>query len=390
MAVTNNSYQIELKVNNTEIDSLSVSFSLRDSIFMTLPELVFTVSDNSMIYQEYGAFLEAEKISILFKYNNEITQLKNNFTVSHSDILQPKNPNNLGGNIDVYCVQEWFRNQNINSFAYQGTVSSIVEQIITPFFPISVIENTTTSGIFYQALVNNMDFIETELKKRASSPQVSSTPFVNYVDNHGFYNFRSMKNLSNQTPIPLYTTYKPNQNNRYLIESIIKKGTPSRITKKKRSRKIFNEDTTTGLYVETADNISNYPIEPVQVPIIDEGLLPIVTDYQILGRYDGKSLIDKDILDSVKNYTMIDTFPLDRLVITTQFLPELVSGKSVTINLNFEERNSLYYGGTWIIEESTHFWNHETNRASTRIVVFKKDINTFPANYNNANRVVKG
>lgn len=389
-------YSIGLTIEDITFDgpANNYSFTLMDSIYELYPRGSFLFSDASGIYSEFLTLVNGTKVA--FTYGTVDTQITNTFNVLKESIPSQKLQANISGNIETNLIHNYYINQQKRSKAYTGEISNIIKSLASSYdFTSTDLEETQSSGTWYQPFVNDAEFMSTFLLPFAYSTNASLSPFYLYIDANNSLNFKSLKTLfdQNSTELVLRSGASKNALAQGEILSIVPYQTGLDPLRKLQKRKLVNfaKD---GTFNSNEDTFAQYP--SYIVGDISNPVIPMHLETDLLSSY--YSLLEEDIVsDSTKNKnlglkvsSMRDMFLFDKVIITTNLNPSLYAGSKVSVTIplgtNTKEDLSSRFTGDYIVERSYHKWNGK-NGAS--ILVCGRGNIQIPKDYRNRSLVVR-
>ena len=381
--IFNNYYDLSLYFNGHElsdIDPESYSFSVHDSIKSFYSSASLQIVDPSGIFHESLFDCEGNIFKIHYGINKS-TSFESNYVVINNETPDIMRTGLLSGHLNINMLHEFYDYQVVENNAYKGRISDIVSKLVSTYPFGSIDKNDTGSdSIWYQMSMTQKDFVEKVLIPNAYSSNANNSPFACFITTDNKFNFRNYYwLLNNKKNITL--VYKPRTQDDTSLTSIIdikpfRKG--SKYSKIARYREIVTRDYTTGSYSKEYSSITDNPtvkLGNLKVPIVCPNNKK-VTNYEYYS-FTKKENGESESLKARKNYIDINSYDLDKLLITTLFNPDLHSGMVITINASVARDTGIEYGlsqsGQYLIEDCIHSWDGiSTRKGITTLVVSRK------------------
>ncbi len=391
-----NKASIRLEVDNivSEIKPQGMSFTLYDSLYSFYPKASLSINDYSGTYQEYMAFVNGTKVKISFG-NNEEDWKKCSYRVVKNSTPEQKSQNNIGGDLELSLIHDYYNTQSKNSRAFNSNISDIIRTLSRKYsFNSLDIDDTLNSGIWYQPFITDGDFIFNQLLPFAYSTDSDNSPFYCYIDSNNNFNFKNYKKLFLQNPIREFY-YKSGGTisslDRDSILAISFSQVPLSEVQPFYNRIIQHYDEK-GNYVREGQNskLTDFPKNNTEA-------IPLKANTSAITSIENNLYDDDIILDYNKNNrlgyisnSVGKVLSPDKVVLTVNLDRSLVSGKKVRLNLpsmqdGFSDEISLRNTGDYIIESSYHKW---TGTNAITILVCSKQIIKVTKEYRNINLVL--
>lgn len=382
--IFDNYYDIDIQYNgqSLELDCQSVSFAIHDSIFSQLSSASFTITDSTGLYRNNGLATEGNHIQIQYGLNPlPDEKLVTDFVVESSENINVSTPGILSGVIRLNLIHNIYDKQVVDTVAYNQKISKVVEDYCqAKNFKKTNIEQTEDKSIWYQLGVDFSTFIDTVLVVNAYSNNSDETPFFCFINSKNEFNFKSYKNLINQTEVETLTwvPVKPDAMQLNSILDIKPYNTGSKKQKYTRQKTIITRSYIDGSFVRKVSETGNHPSNKAsssKIPIVSQE--KATTDY-VYYNYTFRKLEDNNSLRARINYDFKDSLFIEKYLITTAFNPRLVSGRIVNLQLSVASPNgegiesSAYQSGNYLIEDTIHSWDGTTKKAITTLIVSRK------------------
>jgi hypothetical protein len=366
MALQNNRYQIEIKVNDEIFDApaTSYSFIIRDSIFNLYPIASLFFNDTSGQFNEYLTFINGIKVNITYGTENEFIICP--FIVAKNSVPNQSTQVNIGGVNEISLIHEYLYNQNKVSFAFNDEISNIINKKVSkyPFTSINI-DKTFNKGTWYQPLMNDAEFMQTILLPFAFSTDAENSPYYLYIDCNNEFYFKSYKKLFNDAKVVTDLVFAAKGTTKTLtqdtLSSINNTQMPLSELREIFNRLLFYFDSD-GVYIEDNDRITDYPKNAPNDKIPIKWNLENTTNVTEL-------LYDDILLDSTENnrkgmkiFSMRNSFHIDRVVIVSNLNTKLKAGKKINLLVPFGTDKqkvdlSIRHSGEYLIESTYHKWN---------------------------------
>jgi len=371
--------EINLKIDGKKfeppISSLFILFG--DSIYKPLPELNITFSDKTALIQEslltcIGLDLQAE-----MNFLNEFDIVGGDFNISDVTMDKRENSKTIAGSVDVKGIHKWQKELDIKSEGYFSKISDIVRQLApaTLFKSVSI-SNTVNQDYWYQPLVNDVDFIKDYLLPYAYAPASDGSMFYFFVNNLNELYFKSYSDLYNSKPVVTLkmVTEQESNSEKDRIRVLERVVMPLDNNYKNYNRYIFQMDSDTHELVEEEDSITDYPKIPMKK-------LPIAKNENFtswLYHYDTESNNGrKENNKGLKASGMVNSYYLERYLVTTMFNPKINAGSVIELDLPYPDNNdnsqkSIFMQGKFLVEKAEHIWDGKEKKLYSRLVVCRK------------------
>lgn len=364
----------------------------KDSIFKFYPYAEFYFKDNTGIIPEQFFFVEGMQLKTKigqdeFKDENGIKvagYLENNYAWSEYQLQEFNTSTFLNGTSMFLAISYHYMLDSIKPRAFKKTISDIAKQIAQEDFGISdskklFISKTTNSAslIWYQGNRLNREFLENTLATNAYSNLNNSnqSSFATFINTRGEFYFMSYYEMFSQNPIATYKLKftKENTIDYFNINSIevLHGGLP--VNKKNYQQTIYslNEDGSINTISSTLKD--HY----IKVTGKDRFLLRKnyvqtnkIIDFKLKENEDTENFLGRE------NILYQDSNLSYRVLITIQFNPRAVAGKTININIEKSTNNnqlSSEFSGNWLIVSSEHLMDFDM-APYTKLILAKSSI----------------
>lgn len=391
----NNRYEIDVSIDGVPLDDFPVNykFTMFDSIYNLYSKAKFTYNDFSGQFQELLVLVNGTKFNIKIGNKNETNECPY-VVVKNSEPYIPVQ-SRIGGSVELRLVNEYYYKQTKQSNAYNDEISNIVKTKVSRanYFSGIDIETTANRGLWYQPLMSDQDFFTKILSPHTISSSQNKTPYYMFIDSNNVFNMKSYKTMFEQTPVDTLTLSSMGLESGLLNNTILKINFMQESNLKieellHRNLLRFQED---GTLLKEEDFLTDYPnAEDLPIPVKKD--ISLITGN--LELYDDDVLLTQETLSSnraIKNNSMKNGFALEKLVVTLNINPKIVSGKTVTVNLpnGIDTQNSqlsLRYSGKYLIESSYKIWDGKT--ALTIAILSRQTVNT-PSTYRYSKSILR-
>ena len=134
------------------------SFALTESIYSIVPIARFTMQDAYGHLSEYGFFTRG--VDLKLEYKIAKTKISPKYTVFSYATDKETELRGFHPNINLGLKSQWFNNQDLLSTAYKNRLSSVYQQILTPFGFLFDINDTGNNTYWYRNNETPIQFIE--------------------------------------------------------------------------------------------------------------------------------------------------------------------------------------------------------------------------------------
>jgi hypothetical protein len=383
------SYQFELSINNSALDvnPLTYSFSMKDSINKLYSELDFSIDDTSGMFQE--ALMFTEGFNLYLKYGDKVNVLEGKYIINNDDLMTTYSNDSIAGILNVNCLHEYYDKQEVKSDGSLDTISNIISTLAGEYgFNSTNVDAIDSADYWYRPMLTQEKFIYEILLPNSYSNLSFDSPFYCFIDNNNNFNYKSyytmMSTISTEKDFILQVTNPSSLRNNTILE-FSKVRTGSTFSKKFRKRFLFSRNRKTGELTTDNDKISQYPSNSSQMTSgLDVGYLPIVSDGSLdTGNYflyyDEEEPGPLGGFNGRKINSMRETFALERVLIITPLNPSVICGKTINIQVPIKVQNSsklsYNYSGKYLVEESEHVWNGKLNKSFSKFLLSRKFVN---------------
>lgn len=386
-------YNLELFINNeiADLAPASYTFDLEDSIHMMYPRLNMYLSDTTGLMQEY--FATGEGLQYQLEYGRLNETVKSKYVVMADSLPETLSAGVLNGTVKVELIHDYFDTQTIISNAYNNRISIIVRNLADKYRFRSInVNDTGNQRVWYQPMMNDVDFIEKILLPNAYSSNGFNSPFFCFVGLDNSFNFRNFKSMFDSSPVEeiyLSTQTQESTQDPNLVRSISRVHVGADTTKKYRSREFFTINKDNGELITNSYSITDIPSSIRTVPIIDTS--DNLQSYYFQGSSPSSPTLDQDIIGD-RNNSMRGSLFLDRFVVELSLNTNLRAGRVVNLDIRtFKDidgdQDSLAFRGKYLIENSKHAWFGPSQTGTTRLLISRKQVNA-PSTYFAAKRFI--
>lgn len=371
---------IHLENKNSSLSGYDFSIIIRDSIFDLFPTCKLSIKDSSFRLNEYRAFVNGTPLQVfLDTSDNKWVGLP--LVVDENSTPQQLKQGEVGGNIELRCVHEfWYKQEKLKQ-SFNDNISNIIRKIANKYkFKSIDIDDTTNKGLWLQPSMTDSEFIIDNLLPFCYSVASQDSPFYCFIDSDNIFHLKSLFKMTMQKPVMELTYSNNNMNDENAILSISPLQTSAKILKDDYVRN-FNTFDKNGNYQPTKESVYliNYPKRENKVmyradmKLLSKDLLTYV-DSDFINEEDENNEKGYEI-NSIRNKVY-----MDKIIITLNLNRKLKSGQVVKINIPIknkdgQESSSISYNGTYLIESSIHRWDNVSKFASTTLVCSKQSTN---------------
>lgn len=354
-----------------EMGPSEFSFSMSDDIFSFFPTVDFQIKDVSGLLMEHLAFSPGEKLDITYGRND--FEIQSPYINKYFESEDTFSPGFMNGLLTTTGIHAYSSLQTRESFAYDGSPSSVIEELIADFtFNESKIDSSENNHTWYRPFYTQQELIEKVLLENVYSNDANDTPFFCFIDSNNTFHFESFFTLFEQTPIQeleLYPgSYEEEDKNRIIDLKPLSEDYLN--LRKTLTHKYFRRNNANFEFTESERNINS--LYPGDYLVSQEN--PIVSNYTYFGRTD-QSVYENDILGQ-QLFKMRSGFLTNKVFITLPLNANLTAGKTVDLSVATslgQNESSLSYSGKYLIEKSNHIWNGETQNGYSQLLLSRKN-----------------
>lgn len=368
-------YTIDILINGSlvEMGPSEFSFSVSDNIYSMYPEIDFEIQDPVGLFHEYLTFLPGEEIEITYGRGDSL--IKNSYISNFFQTEEQMSSGYLNGKLRMNGIHSFAKNQTIESFAYEGSPSEIVQELISAEnFKELRIDNSENQRIWYRPLINKRDFIKDILLENVYSNDSNDTPFFAFVDSGNVFHFESFFTLMERSPeedLELNPgEYEIRGGNRlFTFQPLSEKYSTLR---KRLSQKFYERLEDSFQFEEIEEHITE--VYPGNYLLSQES--PVFTDYRYFSKEKNEKY--KNDIRGQELFSFRSSLLTNKVFVTLPLNANLVSGKTVSLSVASafgENESSLSYTGKYLIEQSRHIWKGETQNGYTELVIARKNKN---------------
>ena len=123
-------YDIEIRIDNKPVDFSvqPISFFMQDSIMDIYAKGYMELPDSIGLLQEFFATAPGGSIQIDYGTDEQVNSIR--YIIDSDKIKETRSNNDLGGNVQIPLIHEWYEEQEAKSMAYQDRISLIVDKIV--------------------------------------------------------------------------------------------------------------------------------------------------------------------------------------------------------------------------------------------------------------------
>lgn len=378
-----NKFVFEVYVNNTSISLLpsDISFSMQDSIWDFYPISLFSFIDSTGLVFEGKGLTEGMPVTLDYGTDEKEDSIQCPYVVKNTEMPETKTTGLINGEVKGTNIHRYRTKQTIESKAYSGAISDIVEEVIEDeTFDEILIDNSENNGIWYRPLLTQEQFIEEILLENVYSRNSDSTPYFCFIDSKNRFHFQHYKTLYNQN-VKAKLIYKS-----IGIEGVLDKNTIMSISPFSADldsyypvlkRKIFTFSDEDGSISEEDDLITEHPpISGNKFPFV--GDTSIYTGYQDLNILVEEAPYNENILGQ-RIFKLRPAMNIERFLITTPLHTEILSGDCIEIQTPTlapdKEKKSEYHSGKYLVERSNHKWLGKKSIGLSQFVISRQTVN---------------
>lgn len=368
-----NDYTIDITIGESliEIGTSEISFSMSDSIFQFFPDFNFQINDVAGVLLETLAFTPGEKLNVVYGRTGE--EIENNYVSKYFETSEVFTAGVLNGLLNIDNIHEFYSLQSRESFAYEGTPSDVVEELISDYsFTESRIDSSQNQHIWYRPFYTQSEMIEKVLLENVYSNDSNDTPFFSFIDNNNIFHFESFFSLIERSPaeelLLIPGEYEINEKNRILDFKPLSENYID--LQKTLIYQYFERNIDSFELTETEKNIKE--VYPGDYLVSQEE--SVVSNMKYFSRSNSKEYED-NILGQ-KLFLLRNGLLTNKILVTIPLNTNLVAGKTVDIAASkafLENENSTSYSGKFLVERSQHTWDGSSQNGVSQLLLSRKN-----------------
>lgn len=372
-------YNFELRINGTlfPFPIKNLVFSMSESIYEFYSTVTLHFNDVDGSLQETMLFVEGAVIDLSFGVRELNKKIK--LVVVNSSVAGFNSSENLGGILNLTCMHEWVNRQEVRSKAYQGKISSVIQEVIAAEkFSNVDIDETENNDIWYQPMINDARFIREILAKYAYSKKSNDSPFCMFIKSDNSFNFKHIDGMLKEKELAtIYYVPETNESDITRLAGNLKKEQNS--SRASRRRDLFSIEKATGALLIEEDDITQFPSSTTDT------LLPILNDenkktvFMGNGFKDATNKVDMENVSGERTNAIKMNFFLERLSFDLPLSKSslrLEAGKSLIFKAytggQGTTNTSKSISGKYIIEQAKTSWLGGEDKGVTSLVVARK------------------
>ena len=348
----------------------------QDSIYEFYPYAEIFIQDSTGDIVDQLGFIEGLEFEAGFG-NTDVGYIGHKYAWQGNQILNTKVVDHTSGSNAFILTSVYKKKGNIKSRAWQDKISNIIVDIMKQDYSLAVndskgnqqlfIEPTDGVDWWYQCNQNNYDFIE-DIVKRAHNVNNDKSPYITFFNTNGEFYFGSIAWLMNQPvinplddntqkPIPYRLVFDAQEGLRdpSIIQGYDIVFTGFETNRKNYQIKSYSRNAT-GASVSQTDKITEHIYKGAKqvVPLSKD----VIVDSRVVefGIYE---TTDLDALKGQINNYFIDSNLNIRIDMSLLFNPELVSGKTIEIEIGSSDQKKAFelkeLSGKWLIANTRHY-----------------------------------
>lgn len=386
-------FEFEIDGKIFEPSPEDIDIVMHDSLHSFFCGGEFSIVDHSSVFQEYRLLNDGMPFKMGFSYADEDAVIKCPYIIDSSG--SPAGSVQFG--IMVSKIVAKLNHQeasklSVGSFAYPGSIADAVPSALEGLtFEEVLVASTTGTGTWYQPLMNQKDFIEKILLKRAYTDASPFSPFFSFTTSDNVFHFEDLATLLAKSSKQefIYRPFSdlapdPNQ-----IATIIPMTNGVSNGRKSWNRTIhsisradFEETEETRLLTDRL----------FSDPLIIGDAAP-VTDHFAWGLRIPDDALDESLLLGEENYKSRRVFFQESFLITTMKpFTNVHAGDKITLSIATKDSsgyaNSLYSSGDYIVETSSHEWVGKEEKGFSTFLV-SRDSAVIPNDHNVSEKMFK-
>ena len=378
-------FNIGLILNNTDsgISPSFFQFTYTESIHSILPSVELNFSDTYGLLQENLTFCEGKEFLLYIKDGREDEDDDAKFihlvSVSEDKSFSGENDTFISTNNRVTALHYFYTNDQIKSEGYEETSSAIIRRLIDnsayKFQGINI-TNSDDKKIFYQPLLNDIDFIDSILLKEAYSK--SNTAYFCYIDSFDEFNYITYNDMFNSKSIgklsDIPEDIKQIGKNQILNYNIVNLG--SKRLKGHRNKNIYS-----------FTNEGKLDFDNFEIPEFLLGknkVLPIIKKNNANNISGFIDTLNQSYEDSEKSningryiYDSKNCYFIERIHIVTTYNAKFRVGNKIELDLHLHDGEdvllSSYYSGNWFIEVNSIVWDNIGKNLINNMILFRSN-----------------
>lgn len=371
---------IHLENENSSLSGYDFSITIRDSIFDLFPICKLLIKDSSFRLNEYRAFVNGTPLKIFLDTSDD-NWIGLPLVVDENSTPQQLKQGEVGGNIELKCVHEfWYKQEKLKQ-SFDDNISNIIQNIADKYDFESVdIDSTTNKGLWLQPSMTDSEFIINNLLPFCYDTSSQDSPYYCFIDCDNIFHLKSLSKMMNQNSISKLSYSNNNVEDENAILLISPLQTSAKILKEDYVRN-FNKFDEDGNYIPAEESV--YLIDYPK----NENKVMYRADMNLLSK-DLMTYVDSDFINdedenNEKGYeinSIRNKVYADKIIVTLNLNRKLKSGQVVEINIPIKdmednEISSISYNGTYLIESSIHKWDNVNKFASTTLICSKQSTN---------------
>jgi hypothetical protein len=380
---------VDVWLNHTQLDKVPPSammIRINDSIHDPLPFGEFYLDDPFGVSKEAGMMTEGLPIKICLGTDGDNAEkdISIPFCLERADILDNDFPGLIGGKIKFQMLHEFSKVQNAKTKFYgQTTIDAMVSELFKPSYTSVDTEATAGTDDFWVPGRMPTEYLKEVLLPYAYSSANSDSPYVGFGNMKNVFVFKSLKQLMTASPT-VKLKYGPTPTTDNKLDSTViydvkpfTNGFRDQRHLWKQQFSAFQEDDLSTDSVQ--DSTFNHLLgDGSQLPIL--AINGTNSNYVYDGPVRSQSDDQKKFLTARRNYTYINTYFQERLLVTGMFQPKLWSGQTVEMETYLQDLDAdtfkmikgEYYSGKWLIERCSHTLSGSAKRVITQLVLARK------------------
>jgi len=336
-------------------------FVATDSIYMVFPELAFVIADLSGLSLELGTYTRGIPLKIVLEAEDNILESK--FVVNCRDNVSQQTQNSIGGNLKVYGVHETYAQAREGRSAYYNKK---VSDIVSELFPDADVESTSAKIAVYQ-WGDSYAFAKDILLDVADS--ATGTPYVFFRDLAGKLTFKSIGELSQQSPVAKLSLMQT-RGTETIADSI-----GAFLPFDERLTDILGKLAIEGEYLDNleykAENVTVVDYIGKHISVIAD---TVKCNWHYFGRQFNPDMDYAAARAALWVAQLRKGFLSDKAFAVVPFNSKLVCGTVVDAEIFLQDAEgepmiSEAYSGKWLIEKSMHSWDGASTMALSKLVL---------------------
>ena len=369
---SDDSFSVKLSVEDgTEFfPPKEVQFVIQDSIFDWFPSIEVIYSDVTGLALEYGTFLQGVKLHLIYGEQEKPFDLKFR-TLERNVIKATGSRPQLSGVIQARGVHEsYFSDRKNPKKCYnKKPISDCIKDLFSSEKSLEV--EATQGKVNVYAYKDPYEVAELFLDL-ASTGKIDK--FVFFRDLEKKLHFCSLNHLlegSQVATFELKAVLDHKDNEQLIINGFMPFN--------EKGDKVYPFMRVSGRYLTPdmefkQDEFSIAKDAKDKIPFVSE---KAIENDNYFGREFNPAVEYENVNKGLAASSM--KFILDKAICIVPFNAKCVAGKVVELKVNYltpdgSEELSEYYSGNWLIEQSFHSWEGNTQRATTRLILARKEV----------------